>query len=218
MKFHLLALALALTLGVAGPSRPARQHSPPFSPATPVSGVVVDDKGTPLPDVRYWASGFERQNGDTWELTHFTGETRVHTTGRDGRFEVPGRVGVRCDITFDSRGFAPAEKRALEPGTELRVVLRKGKTVSGRVVQSDGEMESPVVGTGVVIQRANPRGPWFTSRRRTDDTGRFEFTNFLPPDEDDPAWELVYGGVAVPLTAGRGKDTYDVLFSVHVTK
>ncbi len=215
---HRALLAVVLTPFVAVlPASEAPQDPAPFSAAAPVRGVVVDEEGAPQPGVRCWVSGFEQLQGDTWVVTHFSGKTRIHTTGPDGSFEISARTGLRFDIAFDAAGFSPSEKTAVEPGAELRVVMRKGRTVSGRLVQIVNGSEQPIESARVTIRRPNPRGLWFETERWTGSEGRFRFTNFLPAEGGGAEWQLVHGGAVLPLATGPGEEVLDVRIEVRMT-
>jgi hypothetical protein len=184
----------------------------------PVRVAVVDEAGNPLEGVRWWVSGHETRQDGQWVLTHFLGFPRIETTGTDGCFEIPGREGLRYDVDLDADGFAPAFLRRLEPGAQPRVVLRRGQTVSGRVVQVVDGVERPLLSVPVELQRPNARGVWFSSQRATAPDGRFVFDRFLPDGEGDMDWRLVCAGAFMELGPGLPGPVDDLRVEVSITR
>jgi hypothetical protein len=187
----------------------------------PVCGIVVDEAGQPLGGVRWWVSGHETLQDGQWVVTHFLGLAKIETTGADGRFELPGRPDLRYDVDLDADGFAPAFQRQLEPGAQPRVVLRRGHTVSGRVVQLVDGQERPLHVVPIELQRPNERGLWFSSQRTTELDGSFAFRHFLPgePDRGAPeAWSLVCAGASLELDPERSGPIEDLKVEISITR
>jgi hypothetical protein len=127
-------------------------------PALTAGGVVVDEKGAPVADVEVevLARSVSRRtmslgNGENSGRTQASGRFRI------GRLE----AGTVHELRFSKDGFAPAsaELPPLEPGRpvpDLRIVLRKGRTGFGRVVN---RAEEPVVGAEVVLRRGSDSDP-----------------------------------------------------------
>lgn len=189
--------------------------------APPVRGVVVDEAGRPLEGVRWWVSGHEQLQGGAWVLTHFLGIPKVERTGADGSIEVPAREGLRYDVDLDAEGFAPAFLRRLEPGAEPRVVLHRGQTVSGRVVQVVDGVERPLLLVPVELQLPNERGLWFSSERRTEMDGSFTFSHFLPDvpgSEAGRVWRLVCAGAFLELDPQPLQPVEDLRVEISITR
>lgn len=114
-----------------------------LQPALVARGVVVDEKGAPVAGVEV---GFEASS------LAFAQE--LARTDSAGRFRIGSLVaGTAYELLFSKAGFAPSEVELppLEPGrpaSDLRVVLRKGRTGLGRVVN---RAEEPVVGAEIVL-------------------------------------------------------------------
>jgi len=109
-------------------------------PAAAVTGTVVDSRGEPVADVGIRiASRSDRSRGDS-------------LSGPQGRFFVaPLEPGGPNRIYAEKRGYAPStvDLPLLEPRrtvTDVRVVLREGRSAHGRVVTA---AEDPVAGAEV---------------------------------------------------------------------
>jgi carboxypeptidase family protein len=94
-----------------------------------IAGIVVDESGAPVPgaSVRADAAGG-------------AGGSRTVSSGDDGRFEVSGlRSGTVHDITAAASGRVAALAADVAFGRlDLRLVLARGLTASGRVIDSSG--------------------------------------------------------------------------------
>lgn len=92
-------------------------------------GVVTTSQGQPIPGatVRTAFLGRGRRS------------ERTATTGADGGFLLAGLPRARIDLTALAEGFAPSVV-AVEPGSEesVTIALVPGASISGRVVDSDG--------------------------------------------------------------------------------
>jgi len=208
----LLALPLLLLSAAQTPQDAA--------PLPPVRGIVVDETGQPLGGVRWWISGNETLQDGQWVVTHFLGLAKVETTGADGRFELPCRAETRYDLDFDADGFTPAFLQELESGADVRIVMRRGFTVSGRVFQRvDGEAR-PLGFVQVEMRRPNERGLWFTSQRTTDLEGRFTFDRFLPagsPDQAGYLWQAFCAGATLDLDPTPSGPIDDLRVEISIT-
>jgi hypothetical protein len=105
-----------------------------------VDVLVTDGDGRPVPRARV---GFAQAGGGT--NTGAEGRARVYAVADHGAGPPPLRVWVRA------QGFAPQVTGVVEPAAvppELRVVLRRGLSVEGRVVWRDG---TPAAGADVWV-------------------------------------------------------------------
>ncbi|MES1243960.1 MAG: carboxypeptidase regulatory-like domain-containing protein [Acidobacteriota bacterium] len=138
--------------GVTGP--PGRRQGPALAlqPALSVAGVVVDEKGVPVGGVELRATP---RLGDRFQMLSVGSGGTARTTPA-GRFRVPRlAAGTAHDLRLSRAGFAPAtaEIPPLEPGrpaADLRLVLRKGRTAFGRVVNG---AEQAIAGARVSLKR-----------------------------------------------------------------
>jgi hypothetical protein len=124
-------------------------------------------------------------------------------------------------VDLDADGFSPAFLRRLVPGAQPRVALRRGHTISGRVVQVIDGIEHPLMSVPVEVQRPNARGVWFSSQRTTDPDGRFAFDRLLPdgPDaEGGSAWRLVCAGASLELHPVPSAPMEDLRVEVSITR
>ena len=115
-----------------------------LTPAAALQGLVVDPRGRPLADVRLSVSLLSAVAGE--------GEAHAARTSANGVFRVSGlRAGASYLVTADRAGFAPASTAVAVAKTgarvpDLRLVLIRGRAVSGRVVDEGGR---PVAGARV---------------------------------------------------------------------
>ncbi len=144
-------------------------------PASKVAGRVVSEDGEPVAGARIEVQP-EGQGGS--RVMRFAGR-RTETSGDDGRFEVsdiePGSVTVSAQAagfqTYQLSGQQVPEGGVLE---DVELVLRRGATLSGRVLGAGG---GPAVGAVVMASEAGARAA--ISHRGfslTDGDGRYEIT------------------------------------------
>jgi len=175
-----------------------------------LAGRVVDEEDRPVLDAEVTARSLERP----WL------RVRSAPTDRGGRFEIAVETGGGAYVLRAERaGWAPAERIAGAPPAGeveggLRLVLRRGRTAHGRVLD---EADEPVAGARVLLSpspegmdvrrwmlRGEPAGPQTT----TDPEGRFAVRD-LGGGRYDLAVEAagfapaIVPGIAVPEGAGE---------------
>jgi hypothetical protein len=135
-------------------SGPDRGPTVALVPALTAGGVVVDEKGAPVADVKVEVLARSLSH----RTASFGNGENSGRTQASGRFRIGGlEAGTVHELRFSKDGFAPAsaELPPLEAGrpvSDLRIVLRKGRTGFGRVVN---RTEEPVVGAEVVLRRGS---------------------------------------------------------------
>ncbi|HEX5218963.1 MAG TPA: hypothetical protein VFZ59_05300 [Verrucomicrobiae bacterium] len=93
------------------------------------------------------------------------------------------------DLQFDCGTHAPVFLYEVQPATSpLKVVMRKGKELKGRIVDGQGV---PIQQTLLELQMAQS-DRWYQRREHTDRLGEFRFRISEPPSGN--SWLLNYGG------------------------
>lgn len=121
-------------------------------PALSVAGVVVDEKGAPVAGVEIHAAA---QPGDRFDSMSVRSGGLARTSPA-GRFRVSNlAAGIGHHLRLSRTGFAPttSEIPPLDPGrpaADLKVVLKRGRTGFGRVVNA---AEQPIAGARVSLRR-----------------------------------------------------------------
>jgi protocatechuate 3,4-dioxygenase beta subunit len=159
--------SLAVRAGVATDAGDRR-----LRPGGRLSGTVVDEDGAPV-------AGAEVR---TWGFVSMPADAPPHVTDAQGKFRIGGLLASTYGLRVDAKGFAPGslDEIAVKLDQEvanLRVALKRGLTITGHVMGSDG---SPIAGARVafasdgpfVLQQANERGAV-----ETDAGGRFELSD-----------------------------------------
>lgn len=147
-----------------------------------IEGRVTDERGNPVAQAEIFLSPQE-------DIGAYFGSGHGQTvTGSDGRFRFPDLpLGQRFDLEVSHEAYAPASLPGVEakPGSPLRIELREGRTLAGRVVDSDGE-PIPKAGISIVeVMSAEMEGSGFSQgmtrdHARTDEEGRFAIHNLEP--------------------------------------
>jgi protocatechuate 3,4-dioxygenase beta subunit len=177
-----------------------------LEPALALVGVVVDEQDRPVPGVQIQASAQPTNRMRSPAMLRSGGLSR---TAASGRFRLAGLVaGMGHDLKLSKAGFAVlrSEVPPLEPGrpaAELRLVLRKGRTAFGRVV--DGA-ERPVAGARIALRPSGGGDMRMIRRLLAADTSRYEATadatgRFEVRDVPAGTYELTArGGGFAPIT------------------
>jgi protocatechuate 3,4-dioxygenase beta subunit len=125
-----------------------------LEPALTLAGTVVDEQGSPVAGVEVKA---RLQRGSRPSSAAGWGSGGTAITSAAGAFRIPTLfAGVIHEIKLNRRGYAPttASVPPLEPGrpaAPLRLVLSRGRTGFGRVVN---QTDQPVAGATVVLEPA----------------------------------------------------------------
>ncbi|HKR56916.1 MAG TPA: carboxypeptidase-like regulatory domain-containing protein [Gemmatimonadales bacterium] len=147
-----------------------------------LSGIVVDDAGTPVSRA---------------SVTISNEVARVVRTDGNGEFRVDGLGEGPITVSVVARGFAPAARRAIPPGQEgVRIQLVRGATIEGRI---DGEPEAFTVH---LSRYDDGLSRWLlvrSERFAKDLNGAFELRD-LAPGRYEATLETLGRHTAVPLT------------------
>lgn len=168
-------------------------------PGAEILGVVSDPEGLPVADA-------------TVEVRRFgpdRDQERSTTTGLDGTFRLTGLPHDLVDLSVHAEGFAPLTLRGARPdtGEPILIELQKGATLSGRVVNDNGNAAAgasvtllPDTETLIRVGTAFGRDAY----KQTGSDGRFRFENVgagtwsLEADDGDARARLD----AIELTTG----------------
>jgi uncharacterized GH25 family protein/protocatechuate 3,4-dioxygenase beta subunit len=122
-----------------------------------ISGVVVDEAGSPLAGAQVWAS--------------LGNDSHSAVSGKDGRFEIGGLAAGKHTVSANLQGRAPASAQNVAEGTsDVRLVLVKGLSLSGTVLDRDGK---PCANTNVHLTLGKD-GADGHNWAQTDAQGRFK--------------------------------------------
>src|SRR5262245_45552964 len=131
------------------------------APTASVSGrVLADATGAPLPNVRVVIAGP-------------AAGSPVLTDG-DGRFTLPAPAG-RQSVVASKSGWARSEATPANPGQAIEIRLRRGATISGRVVDRFGEA---VAAVRVAAQKpaGGAENPTTVATAEADDHGEYRIS------------------------------------------
>lgn len=163
----------------------------PMERGETMEGVALDREGLPIDGVIVQAR--VALNPSQW-AEYVADESRpiTVTTDERGRFHLQGLETCAYDLQVSARDYAPERIRNAEPGQRnMRVVLRKGGTVSGKVVVGD-KGRAVEVYTLYWIRRSDPvtsfreavRMERRASMAVSDGDGRFTLPNLAPGKYD----------------------------------
>jgi protocatechuate 3,4-dioxygenase beta subunit len=159
-----------------------------LSPASRLAGSVVDDAGAAVPAARIGTRG---EMSLTLLMTSLSAAFPSATADDDGHFELRDAPTGKLTVSVRAAGFLPASLPVeIAPGQsrdDLRVVLRRGSTVAGRVLGPDG---TPAAGAEVSLAA---HGRSFVSSSgvstRTDGDGAYTL-DAVPPGPQSFTAEL----------------------------
>jgi len=178
-----------------------------LEPAFTAAGIVVDEQEKPVAGVEIKA----RIQPGTHTRDYWDSGGNARTSAA-GRFRIPGLAGgLAHQLRLTRKGYAPAiaDVPPVEPGqsaSELRIVLRKGRTAFGRVVDS---ADKPVVGAWAVLEIEPSGGIMIRMMSGSDDSGRFEAVSdasgrFELSDVPAGTFQLMAGGSGHAATTVPG--------------
>ena len=116
------------------------------TPLARVSGVVTDESGDPIEEVKAQVCGMETLQNGVWKRVYRWGIRPYWTTDKQGRFTIEfGEPDIRYDLLFEKRGLAPTFLYGISAESgELKVVLREGVIVTGTVTVSGPDFAVPL--------------------------------------------------------------------------
>lgn len=196
-------------------------------PALTVPGVVTDEEGKPLAEVKYRISGVWQFRDGAWGRR--SGYPQERTTDRKGRFVLLFyESNVKYDLQFDKAGYAPSFLYDIcADSEELKVLMKRGMRLCGTVTRLvDGERK-PVSATTVTL-RLPAQGFWYVKRTLTVMRGEYMFRVSPPPrgrklqgvyagEVIERKWQVVYAGEIVEIDVKEGQPIERVDFEVNVT-
>ncbi|HEX6898567.1 MAG TPA: carboxypeptidase regulatory-like domain-containing protein [Thermoanaerobaculia bacterium] len=167
------AVAAGYTPLSARPVKPGEKEPVVLAlePSAGLSGIVVNGEGRPVPGARITA--------DPPRDRVFPAQPISARSGDDGRFRLTGlRPSGAYRLQAEHEGFARAEVTtrtapAGQTSEAVRIVMGKGQTASGRVVDDRGQ---PVAGVMVALFRMTGEG----SKGVSDQEGKFEIPRLNP--------------------------------------
>ena len=184
-------------------------------PVAMVRGVVRDEGGKPLAEVKVQPCGTEHLENGTWARQLTTGIWPSFATGEDGRFTIPGGGPKDAyDLYFDKPGFAPVFLyRFRGSSNELTVVMKHGLALVGRVMRRVGEKLEPVL--GATVELCLPHDDlWYQQRTTTDPEGVYHFQVTPPPK--GRRWQVVYAGGRVQVQVEENEPVVGPDFEITV--
>jgi hypothetical protein len=185
------------------------------STADAIRGIVKDEQGSPLSDVKVQVCGLEKLDGGMWRREIRLGEMPSYTTDKEGHFTIPVRDSqLRYDFYCDKPGYAPAFLYAVTNNSpELTVVLHRGLTITGTVRRLVNGKPEPVTGTQVEL-RLPYVDLWYQQRTMTDSKGQYRFQVTPTPGRK---WQVVFAGEVVPFEVNEGQPIEGPDFEVTVS-
>jgi len=180
-----------------------------------IAGIVVDENDSPIANVPVVVNCIKREREDIpgkyyWAFSAY--ENLSSVTDEQGRFVIVlEEDNVQYDLLFSAYYFAPMIVYDIPSGKkDVKVVLDKGGTISGKLVRMDGNGKIPIPNVEIKLEqtsRASYTHLGFDQDQRvtTDSEGRFKFEHIrtkIRPNESmskseweylPRVWQLVYG-------------------------
>jgi hypothetical protein len=134
-----------------------------LKPPQTIRGIVVNEKGEPLP--KTWFAV------ESWKgVSDFVGSETRKETDKHGRFEIKDAPEDEVLFAFSQKGYAALAGFPLKAGAENKVVLLPPTQVSGKVVDADtGEqIKNYTIDRGFQWRKERPKEiSWDGSRRNS---------------------------------------------------
>lgn len=179
-----------------------------------IAGIVVDENDLQVAGVPVGVNCIKREREDApgkfmWSFSSY--EDLSSTTDKQGRFAIALKEDVQYDLIFSPNNYAAMLVYDIPAGKkDLKVILPKGGTISGRLVRVDNGKKVPISNAQVKLEqtdRASYTHLGFDRDRSTvtDSQGRFKFehiqTEIRPHASMSQSewefvprvWQLVYG-------------------------
>ncbi|MGH7139806.1 MAG: hypothetical protein ACREHD_29045, partial [Pirellulales bacterium] len=173
-------------------------------------GTVVDENGKPLAGAIVWPGGAKTRQKRWWGALPGVDEAAV--TDADGRFFITSQEPkLGLDVAASAPGYAKAPAQLFElDGREIEIRMRRGASVSGRLMIQGQPVRSRAIG---IVQRDRSAGRFLgETTLATDGDGGFSFVD-LQPNEQYVLYSLSDGKVDLPvlktvsLTTGGENET-----------
>jgi protocatechuate 3,4-dioxygenase beta subunit len=171
--------------------------------AARVAGVLVDEEGKPIPDIRLYLM----------HPTELPGEFDMPPdwgwSDQEGRFSMDAPAAGGWVLTTEDERFLPQAVRVQAPVEGLRVVLSGGATVAGTVTDARG---TPVERARIILWYEDKEGPTSSKVHVTDERGRFTLRGIKPGSYRVEATLRGPGAdrTAVQALEVRGSETHEV--------
>ena len=145
-----------------------------LEPGMQVSGVVVDEDGEPVAEA--WVTASAAQVAPV--TAEYAASSKGSGTDAQGRFRIgglaPGRIRLEAGIPGES--WTPGQAVVVAAGSEnVRIVIRSGIALSGRIVHADGTVPAQVV-----LEVLDEEGDSLTAQIVAHEQGRFVVRGLEP--------------------------------------
>ncbi len=134
-----------------------------------IHGQVIDGDNRPIPNVSIY-------DGEYYWFK--PGKPRAKT-GEDGKFSIIGLQSGPMHLTVQAAGYAPELIDVAGAPLPLKIQLKPGQTVHGRVVDENGK---PVKGVAVSVSRWRGKRSRLRLHTKSDAEGKFRLTD-APTDQ-----------------------------------
>ncbi|MBN2182384.1 MAG: redoxin domain-containing protein [Sedimentisphaerales bacterium] len=178
-----------------------------------IAGIVVDENDSPVSGVSVIVNCIKRERDDApgkfeWSFSDY--EHLSGTSDKYGRFVIVIEEDVQYDLLFSPIKYAAMLVYDVPAGKQdLKVVLSKGGSISGKLLRMEGDKKIPIPNVQVKIEQSDRAkyvylGYDQNKRTTTDSQGRFKFEHIqtkIRPNESmskseweyvPRVWQLVY--------------------------
>ncbi|MBN2590414.1 MAG: carboxypeptidase regulatory-like domain-containing protein [Sedimentisphaerales bacterium] len=179
-----------------------------------IAGVVVDENDSPVSGVAVGVNCIKREREDVpgkyvWSFSSYNDLTGK--SDEKGRFAITLKEDAQYDLIFSPHSYAAVLVYDIPSGKkDLKVVLPKGGTISGKLVRVEGDKKIPIPNVEVKLEQSDRAsythlGFDQDQTKTTDSQGRFKFEHIqtkIRPHESmsktewqfiPRVWQLVYG-------------------------